>query len=76
MRKFLIAWLIALIPTVALAQHRGGFHRGGEFHRGHGVGMWPWIVGGSIVGGAIVTDGYCTRWVVDPAGYWRKIWIC
>lgn len=73
MRKFLIAGLIALIPTVALAQHRGQVHRGGEIHRGGGHwhnGLWiPFIVGGAVIGAE------CWRWVDTPYGP-RRYWVC
>lgn len=81
MRKLLLALIIAVVPTMAMAQHRGG-HGGsgwhGGVHRGGGHwnnGIWiPAIVGGAIIGGAI--EGSCWRWVVDQWGYQRRVWVC
>lgn len=88
MRKFLIIAAIALLPTAAAAQHRGGghggghgggFHGGGVHHGGGGHwhnGAWvPWAVGGAILGGAIIGNS-CYRWVVDQWGYQRRVWVC
>lgn len=74
MRKFLIAGLIALMPTVALAQHRG-FHGGFHGGHGHGFGPWPWIAGGLVLGGAYAYESSCWRWVETPYGL-RKVWVC
>lgn len=79
MKKLLIAALVALVPTVAMAQHRG-VHHGGGVHQGGGHwhnGRWiPWAVGGAIVGGAIIANESCWRWVVDQWGYQRRVWVC
>lgn len=79
MRKFLIAGLIALLPTVALAQHRGGGWHGG-WHQGGGHwhnGRWiPFAVGSAIVGGAIIANESCYRWVIDQWGYRHRVWVC
>lgn len=81
MKRFLLAGFIALslIPTAAVAQHRGG-HSGwhGERSEGHWHnGRWiPWAVGGAILGGAIIANESCYRWVVDQWGYQRRVWVC
>lgn len=80
MKKLLIAALIALVPAVAMAQHRGVVHRGGDFHRGGGHwhnGQWiPFAVGGALLGGAIIANESCYRWIVDQWGYQRRVWVC
>lgn len=81
MRKFLLAGLVALtmIPTAAVAQHRWGHdgwrgdHRGGHWHNGQWI---PFAVGAGILGGAIIANESCYRWVVDEWGYRRRIWVC
>src|SRR5512143_1341114 len=82
MRKLLIALAVmaVAVPTVALAQHRGGNFHGGGFHRGGGHwdhGRWiPWAVGAGIIGGAVIANESCYRWVVDQWGYQRRVWVC
>jgi hypothetical protein len=80
MRKFLMAGLVALtmIPTAAVAQHRGwhggGFHHGGgHWHNGQWI---PFAVGAGILGGAIIASESCYRWVVDQWGYRHRVWVC
>jgi len=53
---------------------RGGYGYGG-WHRGYGWGWTgPAIVGGALLGGAIVANG-CWQWVDT---YWgpRRVWVC
>lgn len=78
MRKFLIAGLVALMPTVALAGGgfhggHGGFHNGGFHHRG--VGIWPFVAGAAVIGGAYAYENSCWRIVYGPYGP-HRVWVC
>lgn len=81
MRKLLLALAVLSIslPGAALAQHRGGgwhggaHHGGGHWHNGRWI---PFAVGAGILGGAIIANESCYRWVVDEWGYRRRVWVC